>query len=134
MNNKINKLIPKALDAITKSGMVSSGEFDKEYKGYIASMGASIIQSGLIATLAFYSNPSPEAGERRIKLLHAIFMMIEDNRQGKLFDYVLEKTKPANHNNFTADQLDKTELKKLENNISDALIALKLALRTFKEK
>lgn len=125
MNKKVNELIPKALKALEDSQVVVNRKFDKEYKGYISSMGASIIQSGLIATLAFYSSPTSEAGEKRTKLLDAILMLIENNTQGRLLDYVLAYTNVGQN---------KTKIDKYEKKISDALIALKLALRTFKQK
>jgi len=58
MNEKINNLIPKAIQAIKNSGIEKASVVKKEYKGYISSMGASIIQAGLLATLAFYQNDS----------------------------------------------------------------------------
>jgi len=127
MNKKVNELIPKALDAITNSRMAVNGKFEKEYKGYIASMGASIIQSGLIATLAFYSNVSEKTVKRK-NVLDAILLLIAPNDQKDLLKYVLSKVKPNN-----AAALNSDELKKFEIKISDALIALKLALRTFKQ-
>jgi len=126
MNKKVNELIPKALDAITASGMVDAGKVDKEYKGYISSMGASIIQSGLLATLAFYSNEQSGSVDKRRNLLKAIVKtLLGVNSNNKLLNYVL-----AGSNNGR----NKTEIDKFEKQISEALIALKLALRTFKQK
>lgn len=126
MNKKVNELIPKALEAIEKSKMVEGGKVDKEYKGYIASMGASIIQSGLLATLAFYSNEQSGSADKRSKLMMAIVKtIINAEPNEKLLNYVLSRT-----NNGT----NKTEIDKFEKQISNALIALKLALRTFKQK
>jgi len=50
----VEKLIPEAIIAITSSGMAVHGEVNKAYKGYISSLGAGIIQSGLLPTLAMY--------------------------------------------------------------------------------
>lgn len=136
MNKKVNELIPKALEAIKVSGIAdNANEFDKEFKGYIASMGASIIQSGLLATLAFYSNESSDSKVKRLNLLKAIrFLIAPQGNNEKLLHYVLNKTKPDERNEYSASDLKKDELQKLETQISDALIALKLALRTFKQK
>ncbi len=137
MNKKINDLIPKAIDAIVKSGMATNGEVEKEYKGYIASMGASIIQSGLIATLAFYSNESSDSKANRIKLMDAIKLLINSNdtSQDKLLMYVIKNVNQSSNglNNVKSESLNKKILSVFEIKISDALIALKLALRTFKE-
>lgn len=127
MNRKVNELIPKALAAITASGMAdTAGKVDKEYKGYISSMGASIIQSGLTATLAFYSNEQSGSADKRLKLLKAIVKTILNAESNdKLLTYVLSGT----HNGT-----NKVEIDMYEKQISDALIALKLALRTYKQK
>ncbi|MBK6914997.1 MAG: type III-B CRISPR module-associated protein Cmr5 [Ignavibacteriales bacterium] len=126
MNKKVNELIPKALAAITASEMASADSVDKEYKGYIASMGASIIQSGLIATIAFYSNKQSGSADKRLKLMKAIVKTIlNTNSDEKLLDYLLT----GSHNGT-----NKPEIDKFEKQISDALIALKLALRTFQQK
>ena len=127
MNNKVNELIPKALTAIKDCRIAGAdGTVEKEYKGYIASMGASIIQSGLIATLAFYSNEQSQAEGKRLKLLEAIKLLIAPSSGAniKLLAFVLLQT---------GDGKNKTEIGKIEKQISDALIALKLALRTFKQ-
>lgn len=127
MNKKINELIPKALVAIKSSKMADDSDLvDKEYKGYIASMGASIIQSGLIATLAFYSNEQSGSADKRFKLLDAVVKtFIAPDSNEKLLQYVLSQTDIGR---------DKAKTDKLETQISNTLIALKLALRTFKQK
>lgn len=126
MNKKVNELIPKALEAIKTSKMADdSNQVDKEYKGYIASMGASIIQSGLLPTLAFYSNEFSDSGKKKLKLIIALNILIDNTNNPKLLNYVLSQT----HNGT-----NKAEIDKFEKQISDALIALKLALRTFKQK
>lgn len=127
MNKRINELIPKALEAIKKSKITNSNnEVAKEYKGYISSMGASIIQSGLLATLAFYSNEQSGSADKRLKLLKAVvktILGIESDE--KLLKYVL-----VNSNNGK----DKEAVNKFEKQISESLIALKLTLRTFKQE
>jgi len=126
MNKKVNELIPKALTAITASGMVDAGKVDKEYKGYISSMGASIIQSGLIATIAFYSNEQSGSADKRSKLMKAIVKtIISTESNEKLLNYVLSGTQNGTN---------KAEIDKHEKQISTTLIALKLAIRTFKQR
>lgn len=125
MNKRINELIPKALQAIKDSNMANAAnEVENEYKGYIASMGASIIQSGLIATLAFYSNEQSQAKDKRSKLLITIMKLIDPESTQRLLDFVLITTNQGGN---------KAEVDKFEKSISNALVALKLALRTFKQ-
>lgn len=139
MNERINKLIPIAMDALKFSNSQiadSNDKIAKEYKGYISSMGASIMQSGLLATLAFYSKEASGDAERKnvLKALHYILCTEENSsRSGKLISYVLDNTKKENHqgNSFTIDSLHRYKLSIMEERISNALIALKLALRTY---
>lgn len=127
MNKRINELIPKALEAISDSQIAKNGIVAREYKGYISSMGASIIQSGLLATLAFYSNEQSQAEKKRLNLLKAIKLLIasESNVQIRLLDYILSNTNNGDN---------KPAVAVYEKSISEALIALKLALRTFKQE
>ena len=132
MNREIDELIPQAIKAIEKN-LVIDGKVVKEYKGYIPSMGASILQSGLIATLAFYSKDVEGSRAKRTKLLAAIYSIINQNpKQGQtLLQYVMEKIKGDDNTTFKLSDLNQKELKELEKQILNALVALKLALRTF---
>ncbi len=137
MNEKINNLIPKAIQAIENSGIVHDDVVAKEYKGYISSMGASIIQAGLLATLAFYQNDSGKKADSS-NLLKAILVLIKPNNstETNLIKYVIDNSiKPQiNGNLVSVGDLDPDKLYVLEEEVSDALIALKLAIRTFKIK
>lgn len=154
MNEKINSLIPKAIQKIKLSKMekmvrvekdgnvveingkpVMEGIVDKEYKGYISSMGASILQTGLFATIAFYANDSGKSAKSSY-LLDAILRLINPDYQenDKLITYVIEKSLKPNvtKNDIEISNLSFNKLYLIEEEITDALIALKLALRTFK--
>jgi len=136
MNEKINNLIPKAIDVIESSGIAHDGVVKKEYKGYISSMGASIIQTGLLATLAFYQNDSGKKAKSSF-LLKAILSLIKpnDSTETKLIKYIIDNSlrpQAAGDNDVSVADLDSDKLYILEQEVSDALVALKLALRTFK--
>lgn len=137
MNEKINNLIPKAMVAIKSSGIAHNGVVEKEFKGYISSMGASIIQAGLLATLAFYQNDSGKKADSSF-LLKAILSLIkpDNSDETNLIKYVINKSIKENvtGNYVSVDNLDPDKLYVLEQELSDALVALKLALRTFKIK
>lgn len=137
MNEKINKLIPEAICAIKSCEIAEHDMVQKEYKGYISSMGASIIQAGLLATLAFYQNDT-EKKAKSSKLLNAIFELIKPpgSNETDLIKYVIDNSiKPeANGAYVSLNNLDSDKLYILEEEVSEALIALKLALRTFKIK
>ncbi len=135
MNEKINNLIPKAIQAIEHSGIEKASVVKKEYKGYISSMGASIIQAGLLATLAFYQNDSGKKANSS-NLLKAILLLIkpDDSTETNLIKYIIDHSKKDNitGQHVSVGDLDPDKLYILEEEVSDALIALKLALRTFK--
>lgn len=136
MNETINKLIPKAIQAIKDSKMAdSSNVVNKEFKGYISSMGASILQTGLLATIAFYANDDNKKAKSSF-LLKAIFLMIKPNNSNtnNLITYVINQSKKDANlpDNVSINNLDFDKLYLEEEKITNALIALKLALRTFK--
>jgi len=137
MKAKINALIPPCRTAIDTYLKNENGEIPKEFKGYIASMGASIIQAGLLATLAFYQNDSGKKAKSS-HLLKAIYDVLkpghDDNTDGKtLIDYIIHQTLiRENVEDASMDILDKEKLLRFQQEIEDILVAMKLALRTFK--
>lgn len=125
------------MGAIESSGIANNGVVEKEFKGYISSMGASIIQAGLLATLAFYQNDSGKKADSS-NLLKAILILIKpgNSTEENLVKYIIDHSKKDNTTgqHVSVDDLDHDKLYVLEEEVSDALIALKLALRTFKIK
>ncbi|UZW14965.1 type III-B CRISPR module-associated protein Cmr5 [Clostridium pasteurianum] len=122
MNRKqVEKLIPDAIKIIDKK-LVKDGVVAREYNGYISSFGASIIQSGLLPTVAFYESSTSNSEEDRRKLTESILCLINKSQQEenkKLLDYVL-KNRESQEN--------------IKEDIINAAIAIKLSLRTFKLK
>jgi CRISPR-associated protein Cmr5 len=136
MNEKINNMIPLAIRVINDNLYNKEKKIlPKEFKGYIPSMGASIIQAGLLATLAFYQNDSGKKADSS-NLLKAILSLIkqDESDETNLIKYVIDRSKKDHVNGVYVSEkdLDFDKLYVLEEKISDALIALKLALRTFK--
>jgi CRISPR-associated protein Cmr5 len=123
----VENLIPAAIAAITSSGMSDNGAVNKAYKGYISSLGASIIQSGLLPTLAMYKGTEGSDNKKAETscLLNAIFSVVKSKYNPKptddnLFDYALRI-------------MQKPEMRQMViNEIMNASIAVKLAIRTFK--
>jgi len=144
--NKIEKLLPYALNAAQKFITIDEGKLSvpKQFKGYISSFGASVIQSGLMPTLAFYSDAKKAKGDRSL-LIPALIDILFQNESYPI-DIEVQKAldtldkdkdkdmKPIAHHFF--DWLLKTNGKnpeKLRKELMDTSIALKLALRTFRE-
>ena len=116
MNQRsIEKLIPKAIESAEKN-LAENGKIAREYNGYISSFGASVLQSGPKAAIAFYERNSEKSAQDKNPLMQAILYLLPSNGKNydKLFDYAL-----ANDNKDTRD------------NILNAVAALKLAIRTF---
>jgi CRISPR-associated protein Cmr5 len=142
--NKIESLLPSAITAV-KNYIVTDNELSvpKQFKGYISSFGASVIQSGLMPTLAFYSDAKKAKGDRSMLIPALIFILFEkkrievDTELQKTIKGVANKEKELPkviHELF--DWLMKTNEQnpeKLRKELMDASIALKLALRTFRE-
>lgn len=122
MNKQIEKYISHAMPLLAKEK-----ELNKEYKGYIASLGPAVNMSGLVPALAFYSSKENSAKADRSKVLQWIYkMLIAENAFEKLgqYDGLLS---------FALSLAD-NEKQKLERLIMDSIIALKLSLRTFELK
>ncbi len=87
-----------------------------QYKGYVASLGTSIIHCGLVpAVFMFSGNDEVRSDEDKSFLLKGILHILDIKSHSSLLDYVLENDTPY----ATA-------------RICDAIVAMKLALRTFK--
>jgi len=89
---KLNRLTPLALKSA--KNLVENGRIPREYNGYIASFGASIILSGLLPAVAFYENINAVANQDKTKMTKAILSIIKEDKRiseeyGTLMDFVL---------------------------------------------
>ncbi|KGM98506.1 type III-B CRISPR module-associated protein Cmr5 [Clostridium botulinum] len=126
MNKKeVEKYIPLAIISIkevmsnTTNTAEESLELPKEFKGYISSFGAGIIQSGLLPTVAFFEKEDSNFKSYRFKITEMIFKM-------------LAKEKYCKDNKLLNYLLDKEDIEEVKEDIINIAIALKLAMRTFK--
>ena len=123
----IEKLIPAAINAVNTK-MAKDGKVNSAYKGYISSLGAGIIQSVLLPTLAMYKG-NEDSDKKKANtgcLLDAIFEVIKTtpstitNDEDDLFSYALRASQQQNNCQVVIDK------------VLNASIAIKLAIRTFK--
>ena len=118
MNKKnIDKLIPKAIELIAKLPKKDGG-IEKVYQGYLASFGPTVIASGLLQTVMFYS-----ANENKNKVIKIMYDLIKDDiktDKSSLQDMLNEN---SNYKNYA-----------IKNKILEANIACKLSIRTFELK
>lgn len=99
------------------------GQIPKEYKGYISNFGASLVQSGLVSTVAFFEADDSKSNRDRRILTKLILDVIYKNKNLKieedknLLGYVL---------------VDNSEKDIRKEEVINAAIAVKLAIKVFK--
>lgn len=135
MQTRVDYFLPKAFEAIIKVEISGKSFFKsrnpdiiiKEYKGYISSLGANIVQAGVKAAITFYeAEESGSSSDRRLVNAAIKYILISPNPiPVKYSDYNLTDEL----NNLNEDQIQAKA-----NEIIDAATALKLALRTYKMK
>ncbi len=107
MRSRIETYIPLALEAVRRVHIADShGNVPSQFNGYIASFGASVRQAGLVATVLFYQNSSGSEQDRS-KVIRAI-------------EHILGQE--IIQNDIAVVNRDE---------VDDAAVALKLAVRTF---
>lgn len=110
----IEAYIPKVLKVLDRT--FTDAVVPSAYNGYISSFGASIMQSGLLPTLALFENTNASSKENKEYLSYIIVQVLRGNVEDvSLLRHVLEGNQ---------------ELLKKE--ILDISIAIKLSIRTFK--
>lgn len=120
-------------------------EVASEFRGYISSFGASIVQAGLLPTLAFYADQEANSAKDRWKILIVLYRLLEH----KDYFQIREKDigEAANFKKKLKQKEDREKLlhlalkfqedgnevalRTLKKDIKNAAIALKLALRTY---
>jgi len=117
MSKKIEKYIPKAMQVLNEE--FPDGVIPSAYNGYISTFGVSIIQSGLLPTLALFENQQANTKEDKSYLTKIILKVLDGNGDS-LLGYVLDSNR------------DESELKQEKQEIIDIAIAVKLSIRTFK--
>ncbi|MEL6676286.1 MAG: type III-B CRISPR module-associated protein Cmr5 [Bacteroidota bacterium] len=159
---KIEAFIAPALDLIPDH-LEKDGAVERVYKSYISAMGASMIQSGLLPTLAIFSAPQSDssAGDKRklIRLLTELLKKWEKSNIEKAIEALganpeQEKEKKVRDRinfysqigEFTSDTAEDNRLlyfaadykghpqslRRIRRDLTDASVAVKLCLRTFK--
>lgn len=133
---KIESFIPDALDLV-EAHLEKNKTVPKVYKSYISSMGAAMIQSGLLPTLAIFSAPQSEssAGDKRklIRVLTELLKGYDQTFYGGIPEVNKGKEEDSRLLKFAADfKGNPNNLRRIRRDLTDASIALKLTLRTFK--
>lgn len=120
----IERLIPLAIVVIKETGIANEQlKVNAEFKGYFASFGASIIQSGLLPAVIFFENEEGSARADRKKVPQAMLYLMEKQENNELvFDEHKKLSSLILEQQFNAILLRK---------VTNAAVALKIALRTY---
>ncbi|MBK9152249.1 MAG: hypothetical protein IPM26_15240 [Saprospiraceae bacterium] len=105
----------------------SPGVIDERMKADISSFGSALLHNGLLPAIALFSDSSSGSGKRRVKLTNAVFYVLESELTLPLYlkhDSTLLLNK--------AIATPEAQRDHLRNQIMDAAMSLKLAIRTFK--
>ena len=123
----VDKYLEIAIDTIkdTDSGFWNNGntKIVKVYKGYIASFGTIIKQSGLLPAVVLFSKESDRGETSKKPIIKAIYKLLK--AESGLVDV-------NKHRNLLEFAKDKKRAHQARKEMIYAAIALKLALRTFK--
>ncbi len=119
----LEQIIPDAMIAID-SHIAAGDNVSKEFNGYISSLGASIISSGLLPTLLFFGEKGGARADRP-KLIVAIEkMLVINNIIGQNVKLVVEVKN-------CIIQRDNLKLERLTDEVMKCATALKLVIRTY---
>lgn len=133
MKKSIEKLFPAALTAIQQLLDEDYGEYGipAEYQAYISSFGASIMQMGLMPTLAVYADEDSGAARDKRLMLRILSQVLTDKASTLAAEI---KTKINDNDNLfhAAIDLEADESAELRDHLLDAAVATKLCIRTFK--
>ena len=123
MNKKrVDEYIPRAYRALSDVGIADKGMINASYKGQIASFGAMIAMGSVLSAVALFSARGKTVADRT-KLMKAIYAVIhgatEEIEDTALFDYVQQEK-------------NRGKIRFAKEKITDAAIALKLAMNLYK--
>lgn len=140
MLRKIEYLIPAALDAVDAVLVTKYGKdrIPSGYQSAISGFGTSLLQMGLLPTLAVYTDKDSDADIKRDLLLKALFTIILHNDSKFPNSYKQDLPKDTNGVINIALVLRKVAesnfQRALKEHLMQAALAFKLAIRTYNLK
>lgn len=139
MQKKIEYLLPAALEAVDQ---VLVNKYGREnipagYQSAISGFGTSLMQMGLLPTLAVYLDKDSSSKIKRPILLKALFTILASGAsqfpaKGKLPEMVLEGESVKQADELLKSIASEAYQKDLKAHLLYAAQALKLAIRTYK--
>jgi CRISPR type III-B/RAMP module-associated protein Cmr5 len=109
----------------------SSKEISREYQAYAASFGSSILQMGLLPTLAVYADQESGSAKDRSKLLKVLAKTLTacDGLKNEPLKQKIRDNAHDLYKTVVSNDVMKDEFRR---HLLDAIVAVKLSLRTFK--
>ena len=125
------KQIEYAIEALRANNIITNdNQYPKVFKGYISSFGAAVIQSGLIPAIIFFENEDNDANADRHKIIGVLKDIINAMRQQYT---VTDATILANYS-MAQYIIEHGNTDQLLKEITEAAVAMKLALRMYKSE
>lgn len=130
MKTHIQRLIPSAITAIKAVRIPDQqGRVAKIYHGYISSLGAGIVQAGLLPAVIFFENSQGEEEQGKVKVCQAIRLMIDRERDPNFTIPDPDRYRLSHHILRQQLLIDGPFLQK----VTQYATAIKIALRTFEK-
>lgn len=134
---KISKeQIEYAIEALRKNNIISkNNRYPKAFKGYISSFGAAVIQSGLIPAIIFFENEDNDADADRPRIIGALKYIINAKYEQDSTDGTVPASSRIPENCSMAQYImEHRNTDQLLKEITEAAVAMKLALRMYKSE
>jgi hypothetical protein len=129
----LQKLIPIAIEAAIEKKIAIEDPnskikyVDSEFNGYISSLGGSIISSGLLPSMIFYSQKAGAQSDRP-KVIEALEHILKKDFSDPNFN-LLNRVRE-----LYSEEVNQREINRLTQKVEEAMVALKLAIRIFEKK
>lgn len=128
------ELFTAAINQAKKLCKTGTNSIDEKIKADISSFGTALAMNGLFAAIVQYSDISTEPNKRRAKILNAIYCLVYDDADKPLegnndiptllLDQIINEYK---------DKSNPLDIQEKTNELLEAIIHLKLAVRTCKQ-
>ncbi|KPA17968.1 CRISPR-associated Cmr5 family protein [Candidatus Magnetomorum sp. HK-1] len=130
---KIDEMVIAAVDILEKNSLsiLEQGKVPSQYNSYLAAFGPSLVQTGLLQTVDFYSKKKSQEEKERVKIIQLMEKTLE--KTGRIQD----KPPETSLSKYLKDSLGGGNFQRhitLKNYLMESCVACKLALRTFPKK
>lgn len=130
MKKRIEKYFQPAMAAIQEELQKGKSEIPREYQAYAAAFGSSILQMGLLPTLAVHADAESGSAEDKGLLLKVLAKTLATS--GSLSKAAHEKLEANKFDLYRTVVFNREALEReFREHLLDAIVAVKLCLRTF---